>query len=83
MLKNAYFLEKDVKNCNFIKFFFSTKCRVISLNEEHSLLLPIFAPIFNFNSVVFVDRGRKNISCPRAQDTLATPLSSLGGVSGW
>jgi len=30
---------------------------------------------FTSNSAVFVDRGRKNISCPRAQDTLAdTPL---------
>jgi len=30
--------------------------------------------IFTSNSVVFVDGRRKNISCPRAQGTLATPL---------
>jgi len=29
---------------------------------------------FNSNSVSFVEGGRKNISCPRVQDTLATPL---------
>jgi len=29
---------------------------------------------FNSNSVSFVNGGRKNISCPRAQGTLATPL---------
>jgi len=29
---------------------------------------------FTSNSVVFVGRGRKNISCPKAQGTLATPL---------
>jgi len=29
---------------------------------------------FISKSVVFVDRRRKNISCPRAQGTLATPL---------
>jgi len=29
------------------------------------------------NSIVFVDRGRKNISYPRAQAALATPLFVL------
>jgi len=29
---------------------------------------------FNSNSGSFVEGGRKNISCPRAQGTLATPL---------
>jgi len=29
---------------------------------------------FTSNSVGFVDKGRKNISCPRAQGNLATPL---------
>jgi len=33
---------------------------------------------FNLNSVSFVERGRKNISCPRAQGTLATPLCLSG-----
>jgi len=32
---------------------------------------------FNSNSVNFVEGGRKNISCPRAQGTLATPLVSV------
>jgi len=31
--------------------------------------------IFFSNSVVFVDRGRKIIPCPRAQGTLATPMT--------
>jgi len=30
---------------------------------------------FNSNSVNFIEGGRKNISCPRAQGTLATPLT--------
>jgi len=30
-------------------------------------------PIFTSNSVVFVDEGRKNFYCPRAQGILATP----------
>jgi len=34
---------------------------------------------FTSNFVVFVDGGRKNISCPRAQSTLATPLVTLKG----
>jgi len=29
---------------------------------------------FYLKSAVLVDGGRKNISCPRAQGTLATPL---------
>jgi len=29
---------------------------------------------FNSNSVSFVEGWRKNISCPKAQGTLATPL---------
>jgi len=36
-----------------------------------STLLHLF---FNLNSVIFVEGGRKNISCPRAHGTLATPL---------
>jgi len=38
-----------------------------------SELLHLF---FSSNSVVFVDRRRNNISCPRAQGTLATPLAA-------
>jgi len=36
-----------------------------------SALLHLF---FNSISVSFVEGGRKNISCPRAQGSLATPL---------
>jgi len=32
---------------------------------------------FTLKSVVFVDRGRKNIFCPKVQGTLATPLTSV------
>jgi len=39
-----------------------------------SVLLLLF---LNSNSVNFFEGGRKNISCPRAQDTLATPLSNI------
>jgi len=38
------------------------------------LLLPHFCDYFSLQIVVFVDRGRKNISCSMAQGTLATPL---------
>jgi len=57
---------------NFVKFIFSTKCSLLSLSKEQFLQL-----FFTSNSIVFVDRGRKNIFCPRAQDTLATPLSLI------
>jgi len=33
-------------------------------------------------TLVFVDRGRKNIFCPRAQGTLATPLKKTGFFGG-
>jgi len=39
-----------------------------------SALLQLF---FNSNSVSFVEGGCKNISCPRAQGTLATPLQGV------
>jgi len=35
-----------------------------------------FSPIFYSNSVSFVEGRRKNISCPRAQGTLAAPLET-------
>jgi len=34
---------------------------------------------FTSKSVVYVDGGRKSISCTRAQNTLATPLSAQDG----
>jgi len=40
------------------------------------LLLPLLHLSFNSNSVSFVERGRKYISCSRAQGTLATPLQA-------
>jgi len=42
-----------------------------------STLLHLFFPS---NSVVFVDGGRKNISCPWVQGTLATSLSRAGPI---
>jgi len=47
-----------------------SKCYVFN----SSALLHLF---FSSNSEVFVDRGRKNISCPRAQGTLAMPLNKV------
>jgi len=102
MLKNACFLEKNVKIVsasgapplnarlipayyyNFVEFVFSAKCTVIPLTKEPSnyCKCSTFASsallhlIFNSNSLSFVERGRKNISCSRAQGTLATPLLS-------
>jgi len=40
------------------------------------LSLPNFCTYFSLQTLVFVDGGRKNISCPRAQGTPATPLNS-------
>jgi len=94
MLKNAYFLEKDVKNRFSVGSSAPRPPRCYSrlllqlcqssflalkavyylqqrINFASSKFLQLF---FTSNSVVFVGRGRKNISCPRAQGTLATPL---------
>jgi len=43
----------------------------LKMEREYVLLLHLF---FISNLEVFVDRGRKNVSCPRAQGTLAMPL---------
>jgi len=43
----------------FVKFIFSTKCGLLSLNEKQFLLLPNVAPIFHFCS--FVDRGLNSV----------------------
>jgi len=37
----------------------------------------VLRPFFTSNLVVFVDRGRKVIPCPRVQGTLATPLPEI------
>jgi len=55
---NAYYYPKKEHNCS--------KCSAFTSSAA-------FALIFHFK-LVFVDGGRKNISCPRAQGTLATPL---------
>jgi len=36
----------------------------------------LFIYFLTSNSVLFIDKGRKNISCPGAQGTLPTPLST-------
>jgi len=55
--------------------------RFITLKKEQNnydvlllLRLQLSHLFFILNSVIFVDEGRKNISCPRVQGTLATPL---------
>jgi len=45
-----------------------SKCSAFT---SFALFHPFF---FNSNSVSFVEGGRKNISCSRAQGSLATPL---------
>jgi len=66
---------------NFVGFVSSAKCILFSSKKKQvttanilPLLLPHFAPIFSFKLCKFCWRGYKNISCPRAQGTLATPL---------
>jgi len=63
---------------NFIEFVFIANMR-FNLQKwtkltHSSVLLLLLQHFFTSNSIVFVERGRKNISCPRAQGTLATPL---------
>jgi len=116
MLKNAYFLEKTVKNrlvseppnprlppsaegsahrsprCNFcllLQFcpvhFGSAKivkCVLLPSKKEQNncskcsvfASFALFHLFFTSNSIRFVDKERKSIFCPRAQDTLTTPL---------
>jgi len=51
------------------------KNKITTVNVLLLLLIRSFRTYFSTsNSVIFVDGGRKNISCPRAQGTLATPL---------
>jgi len=51
--------------------------RFITFKKEQILHLPNFCSYFSLQTLVFVDRGRKNISCPRAQGILATPLCKV------
>jgi len=104
MLKNVYFLGKNVKIVlagklfksapppdsrfvtpayyyNFVEFVCIAKCTLLFKQEpSNSSICSAFASsallhlFFNSNSVSFVEGERKNISCPRAQGTLATPL---------
>jgi len=57
---NMFYSPQKEQNCY-------SKCSVF----VSSILLHLF---FISNSVIFIERGRKYISCPRAQGTLATPL---------
>jgi len=67
---------------NFVEFIFSWKMRFIPLKKETSnyskcsafASFALFHLFFNSSSLSFVEGGRKNISCPRAQSTLATLL---------
>jgi len=63
--------------------FLSVKCSFITLKKEQNNSSKMFCfwffrtlvPIFSLQTLqVFVEGGRKNISCPKAQGTLATPL---------
>jgi len=71
---------------NFVEFIPSDKSDFYPLQKKQnnyskcsafasSILFHLF---FTSNSVVFVDGGYKNTSCPRAQETLATPLLEAG-----
>jgi len=104
MLKNAFFLEKDVKNrlkrqeirpltpvglqrkppalllpptMTTLSSSFLALNAVYYLQKRTNFVSSKFLQLFfTSNSVVFVDRGRKNISCSRAKGTLATPLQA-------
>jgi len=56
-----------------------TAAKVLSAFASFALL-HLF---FNSNSVTFVEGGRKNISCPRAQGTLVTPLVVVYVFASW
>jgi len=53
-------------------YFYTAKCGLLPLKKNkittvNVLLLLLLHLFFTLNSVVFIDRWRKNISCPRAQ----------------
>jgi len=54
--------------------FHSRKNQVTTANDQ-PLLLQHFCTYVLIQTVSFVEGGRKNISCPRAKGTLATPLT--------
>jgi len=70
---------------SFVMFISRGKCVLLpskknKILRNYSKICSVFAstaafsPIFTSNSVLFVDSGCKNMSCPRVQGTLATPL---------
>jgi len=59
---------------NFVKFISSAKWGILLSKQNKFCIFQILQLFFTPNSVTFVDKRRKNISCPRAQGTLATPL---------
>jgi len=96
VLKNAYFLEKDVKNRLSVgetspesplasdgwelrpktlalllwPAITTLSSSFLALNAVYYLQKGTnFCSYFSLQTLVFVDRGRKNISCPRAQGT--------------
>jgi len=66
---------------NFVEFVSSAKCiqkRTKNYSKCSAFACSVLLHVsFNLNSVSFVEGGHKNISRPRAQDILATPL--VGG----
>jgi len=61
---------------NSIEFVSRAKC-ILFRSKKNQVTTANVLPWHLFlihNSVGFVEGGRKNISCPRAQGTLATPL---------
>jgi len=55
------------------------KNKITTVNMFCFCFFRTFHLLLTSNSAVFVDRGSKNISCPRTQGTLATPL--LNGIA--
>jgi len=75
---------------NFVEFMSNAECvllpskknKITTVNVRF-LLLSHLSRIFHFKLCTFFDRGRKNISCPRAQGTLATPAEEFVRQSDW
>jgi len=61
---------------NFVEFFLALNAFYFYRNKAilYFFFFRTFAPVFHFKICSYCWRGRKNISCPRAQGTVAAPL---------
>jgi len=64
-----------------MRFITRKKNKITTVNVSAFASFALLHLFFTLNFVVFVDGGRKNISCPRSQSTLATPLATFAVFS--